>query len=362
MEFETGRIPSPYLVHAYKYGQISGNPYIVMEYCPNGDLRQYFQNSRADMISIASEILFGLKDLHLQGKVHRDLKPENVLFKKTWRVALTDFGISGDRNKRMTERNILGRPQQIFGTYAYMPPEQVNRERGNATVLPTTDIFSFGVMMYHVFTGVLPFGSLNNFNDLAIYQQNAKNGNWDIAKLKRSVPVSSVWVKMITNCLKPDFRQRLSSVDEVLSYFPKSVLKEREDIQNQDIIVTRSSIGIAKGVSLRVMQGEDYGGVFYLRSLLKEKQRIITVGREDDNILRLAESLTRFISRYHCTIEANQDYSKWFLRDGQWSLNDKMWRSSLNGTYINSTEVTPDGIEIKAGDIISIGDVKIRVE
>ena len=46
----------------------------------------------------------------------------------------------------MTERNIFGKPNQIFGTYAYMPPEQVNRMRGEATVLPTTDIFSFGVL------------------------------------------------------------------------------------------------------------------------------------------------------------------------------------------------------------------------
>ena len=117
--------------------------FIVMDYCPKGNLTQYMDRSPVDQVKIGREILCGLNDLHKSGKVHRDLKPENVLIKEDGTAVLTDFGISGDRNKRMTERNILGRPQQIFGTYAYMPPEQVNRLRGDATVLPTTCHISF---------------------------------------------------------------------------------------------------------------------------------------------------------------------------------------------------------------------------
>ena len=74
----------------------------------------------------------------------------------------------------MTERNIFGKPYQIFGTYAYMPPEQVNR--GKSTVLPTTDIFSFGVVMYQLITGVLPFGKLDDQNDLVRYQKRGAAG------------------------------------------------------------------------------------------------------------------------------------------------------------------------------------------
>lgn len=74
----------------------------------------------------------------------------------------------------MTERNIFGKPNQIFGTYAYMPPEQVNRARGEATVLPTTDIFSFGVLAFQLLTGSLPFGELTNHNELAMYQKRGK--------------------------------------------------------------------------------------------------------------------------------------------------------------------------------------------
>ena len=165
MEYETGLIESDYLVHSLHHGLVMGNPYIVMELCTGGDLITISEHSRLDLPRVANHVLQGLGALHSCGKVHRDLKPENVLLKSNGNYALTDFGISGDRNKRMTECNILGKPQQIFGTYAYMPPEQLN-PRKNATVLPTTDIFSFGVMMFQLITGELPFGRLNDEADL----------------------------------------------------------------------------------------------------------------------------------------------------------------------------------------------------
>ena len=146
MEYETGRIESPYLVHSYDHGVINGNPYILMEFCPNGDLAN--MPPTTDWNKVAHEVLYGLGALHKNGKVHRDLKPENVLLKEDGTAALTDFGISGDRNHRVTVFSSDGKPMQKFGTYAFMPPEQVTPEKGDATVLPTTDIFSFGVMLF----------------------------------------------------------------------------------------------------------------------------------------------------------------------------------------------------------------------
>ena len=57
------------------------------------------------------------------------------------------------------------------------PPEQVNRMRGEATVLPTTDIFSFGVLAFQLLTGSLPFGELTSHNELALYQKRGKDGD-----------------------------------------------------------------------------------------------------------------------------------------------------------------------------------------
>lgn len=359
MEFETGLIKSRFLVHSVAHGLECGNPFIVMDYCSKGNLIQYMDRNSVDLVKVGREILCGLNDLHKNGKVHRDLKPENVLIKEDGTAALTDFGISGDRNKRMTERNILGRPQQIFGTYAYMPPEQVNRLRGDATVLPTTDIFSFGVMMYQLLTGKLPFGELNDHNDLVVYQRNGKNGNWD-RKLLGQTGKGFVWEKVIEGCLVPDFKQRLQSAAAVLELMPRG-----QFVSNIPLPVEKIPEAVRNGLSLRVMQGREHGRVYDLTRLFRSQKRLITVGRDDSNVIRIAEEESPYISRRHCTVETDGRTNRWFIRDGQWVAErgkKGYWKDSANGTYINSTPVTSGGSELHAGDIITIGDVTFRVE
>lgn len=355
MEFHTGRIDCEYLVQSIDYGTVKGNPYIVMEYCPGGDLVKLIGRNSHRINTICRDILLGLKALHSKGKVHRDLKPENVLFKENGSAALTDFGIAGDRNKRMTERNIFGKPHQIFGTYAYMPPEQVNRVRGEATVLPTTDIFSFGVLTYQLLTGELPFGSLTNHNELAEYQKRGKNGEWN-RRLLSDINNGKEWINLIEGCLKPSFKERFQTIDEVLAHLPGLDIKHHG--KNEDSLVHISS----NNYRLRIMHGDQYGMIYELSIFIKYGKRVITMGRDINNILTIMEKNSTYISRHHCSIEANEAGDKWILRDGQWNRDERKWICSSNGTFINSTQVSSDGLLLKTGDIISIGDVKILFE
>ena len=360
MEFETGRIDSKYLVHSIYHGMVEGNPYIVMEYCPSGDLVSISSTSKLDYTKVAIHVLSGLKALHNCGKVHRDLKPENVLLKHNGDFALTDFGISGDRNKRMTERNILGKPKQIFGTYAYMPPEQLNRRR-DATVLPTTDIFSFGVMMYQLLTGELPFGNLVDESDLVTYLKRGKNGDWNRQGLL-SVGGGQEWVRLIGGCLIPDFHDRLQNADEAMKLVP--------NVQHLQHTVPEESKGfqsrIINGVLLRIMQGEDYGRVYRLDDMLKGDCAVLSMGRSDEGVfndIAITEVNSSYISRKHCTLELDYDIGSWVIRDGQWDrYGTNSWKRSTNGTYVNSKEVSVGGMPFAPGDIISIGDTKLRAE
>jgi pSer/pThr/pTyr-binding forkhead associated (FHA) protein len=62
-------------------------------------------------------------------------------------------------------------------------------------------------------------------------------------------------------------------------------------------------------------------------------------------------------------LELDAATRKWYIRDGQWDKEATTgWKNSLNGTFVNSSEVTKGGMPIVAGDIISIGDAKLRVE
>ena len=350
MEYETGLIDSPYLVHALGHGMINGNPYILMEFCPKGDLSQAVGDM--DMNKVAHEILLGLRALHMNGKVHRDLKPENVLIKEDGTAALTDFGISGDRNKRLTQMNGRGIPTQQFGTYAFMPPEQINPPTGEATVLPTTDIFSFGVMMYSLLTGELPFGPLRDNNELSVYVRNGKNGNWNRAAL-----ANSPFLAAIEGCLVPDFKRRLQSVKEVLDLLPPC-----ESTAN-GVMSTMAPTDTTLGYLLRVMQGEEYGKVYDVTNMLSHLN-FITVGRLDgytSNDISIRETQSVYVSRKHCTIK--KDGQSFKICDGQRDISSEAgWRESTNGTFVNSAQVSKNGYYLQSGDIITIGDVKLRFE
>jgi serine/threonine protein kinase len=289
------------------------------------------------------------------------LKPENVLVKSNGKVALTDFGISGDRNKRLTERGILGVPKEVFGTYAYMPPEQVNPKRGDATVLPTTDIFSFGVMMYQLLTFELPYGSLNSESDLYQYVMNGKKGAWNRTLLKNSVD-GNAWYPLIDGCLKPDFQERIQTAEAAIRLLPHSEkvlpLKEVSAPMVQDV---------RSGYALRIMQGEEYGRVYRLNDIMNQmNRRVLTLGRDDvdiRNTIPIKEEESSYVSRKHCTLEYDLESRAWILRDGQWEpQSSSRWKVSTNGTYVGSTEVPVNGVKLNLGDIISIGDVKLRVE
>lgn len=356
MEYKTSCISSRNLVHSSDYGFFKGNPFIVMEFCDGGDLSKFVGDRNAPLSKIARDVLTGLNDLHVNGKVHRDLKPENVLFKGDGTAVLTDFGISGDRNKRMTEKNIFGKPTQIFGTYAYMPPEQVCPARGNSTVLPTTDIYSFGVMMYQLITGELPFGKLENQNDLVYYQKRGKAGDWDKKKLL-SVPNGNVWYNLISKCLVPDLKQRIQSAMDAMALVPN--LYETAPCKQSEPL--HASVQSEKS-KLRVMQGKQFGKEYDLNELVQEAGRkVLTVGREDTNSIVIVDYDESYVSRRHCSIEQiGKGY--WQIRDGQWDVENRMWKNSMNGTYVNSDSVTQNGRLLKSGDIITLGDVKLKLE
>ena len=355
MEYQTGKIDSYYLVHSTGHGMVKGNPYIVMEYCAKGDLMQWMKRSNCDLIKLGKEILFGLKDLHRCGKVHRDLKPANVLIRDDGSAALTDFGIAGHRNKRMTERG------QILGTRPYMPPEQLDPKK-DATVLPTTDIFSFGVMMFQLITGNFPFGRLDNHLFVEDYHQRMIRGAWDKKQLNAS-DIGKSLLPVIDGCLKPDYRKRLQSVEKTLEIMPRGADDVVYRTYAQPVQMT-----VKKGVLLRVMQGEEFGKAYHLNALLRDGCRIITVGRYDaetKNTISIVEKQSSHISRQHCTLEMSDKAIQWHIRDGQWNVKSGFryeWKRSLNGTFVNSTEADAEGLMIHPGDIISIGDVKLRVE
>ena len=356
MEYETGKIKSDNLVHMFGYGQAKGNPYIIMDFCPNGDLRDKIRQREHLAINqidpLAAQILMGLKALHDNGICHRDLKPENVLLDKNFNARLTDFGIIGHANIQLTRVGFWsGKPEERFGTYAYMPPEQSDPRSRKETILPTIDIFAFGVVMFEFLSqGKLPFGELQNDKDLVSYRQRVTQGAFsDIRKYRPSTP--QYWVQILAGCLDKDYKKRFESVAKVLE-----ILTGEKQVDDEQY---------AAVMGLRVMQGEDYGREYNLNTLLGDADEgLLLLGRYNSDVrndIALTETLSRYISRGHSTFEKSMDNHFWVIRDGQWSSQQRTWLPSLNGTYLNGEDVDNSGKPVFLNDIITIGNTTLKL-
>nr|WP_300337304.1 Stk1 family PASTA domain-containing Ser/Thr kinase [Actinomyces sp.] len=146
------RLSNPGVVAVYDQGTVDGLAYLVMELVEGSNLRVLLSSGPVSVkraLEITAQVLRPLGAAHRAGLIHRDVKPENVLLPADGSVAkVADFGLA----RAITEatQTTTG---NILGTVAYLAPELITE--GVAT--PRADVFSVGVVLYELLTGVQPF-------------------------------------------------------------------------------------------------------------------------------------------------------------------------------------------------------------
>ncbi|XP_054706879.1 ribosomal protein S6 kinase 2 alpha-like [Uloborus diversus] len=143
----------PFIIKLHYAFQTEGKLYLILDFLKGGDLFSRLSKevmfTESDVQFYLAELVLALGHLHSLGIIYRDLKPENVLLGEDGHICLTDFGLS--------KESLNDKAFSFCGTVEYMAPEVINRQGHSFAA----DWWSFGVLMFEMLTGSLPFQGPN---------------------------------------------------------------------------------------------------------------------------------------------------------------------------------------------------------
>jgi serine/threonine protein kinase len=192
------------IVHIYDFWK---KPHysIVMEYVDGANLADIIEKTGpvpVDVgIMIAIQVCNALDYAHMRGLIHRDIKPSNIMIKRNGEVKLMDFGIAQSRNLEA-----LTMPGALIGTPAYMSPEQILGQSLDAR----SDIFSFGIVLYEMFSGIKPF---RDDDARSVTAKILKDKFPAPRRVNSDIPWGLQW--LIKKCLRKKTKRRYGSMLEV---------------------------------------------------------------------------------------------------------------------------------------------------
>ncbi|XP_051825020.1 ribosomal protein S6 kinase alpha-6 isoform X2 [Antechinus flavipes] len=241
----------PFIVKLHYAFQTEGKLYLILDFLRGGDvftrLSKEVMFTEEDVKFYLAELALALDHLHSLGIVYRDLKPENILLDEAGHIKLTDFGLSKesvDQEKKA---------YSFCGTVEYMAPEVVNR-RGHSQ---SADWWSFGVLMFEMLTGTLPFQGKDRNETMnmilkaklgmpqflspeaqsllrMLFKRNPSNrlgaGSDGVEEIKRHLFFSTVdWNKLYRREIQPPFKPASGKPEDTFCFDPEFTAKTPKD-------------------------------------------------------------------------------------------------------------------------------------
>jgi serine/threonine-protein kinase len=191
------RLTHAHVVQVYEYGEEGDYCFIAMEHVAGKPLTAYLSEGLKTELhrvrDIIGQLLDALAYSHAQGVIHRDIKPSNLLVTREGNIKVTDFGIARIETSNVTQHG------HMLGTPSYMSPEQYLGDTPDGRA----DIFSAGVLLYELLTGVKPFGgeSSGQIMNKILYETPV-----DPSRLNPMLPPAVDWVVQKALAKSPEDR------------------------------------------------------------------------------------------------------------------------------------------------------------
>lgn len=209
----------PNIATIFDIDETEGQRFIALELLPGGTLRSKVRENQSAghemplplVVSYALQVADGLAHAHKRNIIHRDVKTENIMLTEDGKIKITDFGLA----KLRTASQVTNTGSTV-GTAAYMSPEQIRGEEINMQ----SDIFSFGVVLYELTTGRLPF---RGEHQAALSYSIVHEEPVAVGSLREKIPPSLM--EIIAKCLSKDKADRYQSC-EVLAVDLQKVSQE----------------------------------------------------------------------------------------------------------------------------------------
>ena len=221
----------PNIMTIFEIDEVEGQTFIAMECIEGETLKDKVEKAplkTKELLNIAIAVADGLNAAHEHDIVHRDIKSENIMISKTSPVKIMDFGLA--KRKGMTKITKTG---STLGTLAYMSPEQAE----GLEVDRRSDLFSFGVVMYEMATGQLPF---KGEHDAAIMYSIVNEAPILVSSINPNIP--QVLERIIHKALNKEVEDRYQHADDLQTDL-KNLKKE---IETRKTVVTKTDIPITK--------------------------------------------------------------------------------------------------------------------
>lgn len=321
------RLDNPHIVPVYGYDEYHGQPYLVLKYIDGQTLRDRMKNTSLpteEVLEYVKSVGDGLQYAHNRGILHRDVKPSNVLISSDGNTYLTDFGLA----KVIKEGTSITTGDVILGTPYYISPEQA---KNSEHLDEGTDIYSFGVMIYEMVVGRVPYES---DTPISVIEDHIYTPVPLPTSFQPGLPLEIEQVLLKT--LAKERQERYDTVTNLVKAFQQAC---KADINHTTGAAPSIKIG-AGTASLLAENGKSI-------SLGSGK---VVLGRNSatkniQNDVDLSEfDIKKIVSRRHAMVQYQR---------GEFLLYDL---NSRNGTFVNGSRISPrEPFKLRPGDIVEFG-------